>query len=112
VNKGELVEEIAAKTKMAPSDVAAVVNAFIATVSKTVAGGEKVVLSGFGTFDRRARGPRVARDIWAGKPLRVRATSVPSFKAGKPFKEAVSRRRRVAVPPKRAARGTARRPRA
>ena len=93
MNKTQLVEEIATKTKLPTAEVAKVVDEFIATVSRAVTKGEKVVLSGFGTFQRKARARRVARDIWADEPLVVKATNVPSFKPGKPFREAVARRR-------------------
>ena len=95
MNKSQLVEEIATKTKLPTAEVAKVVEELIATVSRSVIRGEKVVLSGFGTFQRRARAKRVARDIWADEPLVVKATNVPSFKAGKPFRDAVARRRGV-----------------
>src|SRR5207237_4888360 len=95
MNKSQLVEEIARKTKLPTAEVAKVVEEFIAAVSRSVIRGEKVVLSGFGTFQRRARAKRVARDIWADEPLVVKATNVPSFKAGKPFRDAVARRRGV-----------------
>jgi DNA-binding protein HU-beta len=94
VNKSQLVEEIATRTKLPARDVANVVDTFIAIVTRAVVRGEKVVLSGFGTFHRRTRARRMARDIWAGKPLKVPATNVPEFKPGKPFREAVARRRR------------------
>jgi DNA-binding protein HU-beta len=97
MNKSQLVEEIAARTKLPAAEVAAVVDTFIATVTRAVVRGEKVVLSGFGTFQRRVRARRTARDIWADKPLRVPATNVPLFKPGKPFREAVARRRRRAT---------------
>jgi DNA-binding protein HU-beta len=97
VNKSELVEQIAARTKLPAKDVASVIDTLIAIVTRSVVRGEKVVLSGFGTFQRRARARRTARDIWADKPLRVPATNVPVFKPGKPFREAVGRRRRRAT---------------
>jgi DNA-binding protein HU-beta len=98
MNKSQLVEEISARTKLPAGDVAAVVDALIAIVTRAVVRGEKVVLSGFGTFQRQARARRTARDIWADKPLKVPATNVPSFKPGKPFRESVARRRRRAPP--------------
>jgi DNA-binding protein HU-beta len=94
MNKSQLVEEISSRTKLPVGDVAAVVDALIAIVTRAVVRGEKVVLSGFGTFQRQARARRTARDIWADKPLKVPATNVPSFKPGKPFRESVARRRR------------------
>jgi DNA-binding protein HU-beta len=95
VNKSQLVEEIAGRTKLAPTDVAAVIDAFIDSVKRHLVRGDKVVLSGFGTFHRRARAKRTARNIWAEQPMTVRATNVPAFRPGKPFKEAVARRRRA-----------------
>jgi DNA-binding protein HU-beta len=93
MNKRELVAEISARTKLPASEVAEVVDTFIESVSKSVARGEKVVLSGFGTFFRRTRARRVARNIWAGEELPLPAANVPTFRPGKTFREAVARRR-------------------
>jgi DNA-binding protein HU-beta len=94
VNKSELVEEIARRTKLPAREVASVVEAFIETVRRSILRGDKVTLSGFGTFHRRARAKRTARDIWGEKPLPLPATNVPAFRPGKPFREAVARRGR------------------
>jgi len=94
VNKAELVEEIADRTRVPAEDVAEVVDGFMDVVRRAVSRGDKVVLSGFGTFHRQARARRTARNIWADQPLAVPATNVPAFRPGKPFKEAVARRRR------------------
>jgi DNA-binding protein HU-beta len=96
VNKSELVEEVARRTKLSASDVALVVDSFMETVTRSVVRGEKVVLSGFGTFHRQARARRTARNIWADRPIRVPARNVPAFKPGQPFRDAVARRRRSA----------------
>jgi DNA-binding protein HU-beta len=109
MNKAELVEEIAGRTRMAPDDVAEVVESLMDIVRRSVTRGDKVVLSGFGTFYRQARARRTARNIWADTPLTVPPTNVPAFRPGKPFKEAVARRRRQA--PRPAGRGTSRRTR-
>lgn len=97
MNKNEIVERIAARTRLPSQDVALVVDSFIDTVRRAVVQGDKVVLSGFGTFHRKARGRRTARNIWADQPLIVKPTNVPAFRPGKPFKEAVARRRRPAT---------------
>ena len=94
MNKGELVEEMARRTKLPVGEVAAVLEAFMEVVTRSVVRGEKVVLSGFGTFDRQARARRTARNIWADRAIRVPARNVPAFRPGKPFKEAVARRGR------------------
>lgn len=95
MNKSELVERIAERTDVEGREVAAVVDALIEVVTKSVVRGDKVVLSGFGTFHRQARARRTARNIWADKPLRVPPRNVPAFRAGKPFRDAVARRRRT-----------------
>jgi DNA-binding protein HU-beta len=100
VNKTELVEEIAGRTRVPPDDVALVVDSLMDVVRRAVARGDKVVLSGFGTFYRQARARRTARNIWADQPLTVPATNVPAFRPGRPFKEAVARRRRRAATPR------------
>ena len=94
MNKRQLVERIAAATDLPPTEVAAVIDTFIAVVTEGVSRGEKVVLSGFGTFLRRQRARRTGRDIGAERSVNVPATSVPSFRPGKPFRELVARRRR------------------
>ena len=93
MNKRDLVTEISNQTRLPASDVAQVVDALISTVETTVAKGDKVVLSGFGTFHRRTRARRTARNIWAGESVAVPARNVPEFRPGKPFKELVARRR-------------------
>ena len=60
MNKSELVEEIVGRTRLPAVDVATVVDAFIVIVTRSVTRGEKVVLSGFGTFHRKARARRTA----------------------------------------------------
>jgi DNA-binding protein HU-beta len=94
VNKRQLVERIATATDLSTSEVAAVIDTFIAVVTEGVSRGEKVVLSGFGTFLRKQRARRTGRDIGAERAVSVPATTVPSFRPGKPFREIVARRRR------------------
>jgi len=83
MNKRELVLEIAGRTGMEPEAVVGVVDALVDTVAATVAGGERVVIQGFGTFVRQPRARRVARDINADRRVVVPATHVPVFRAGK-----------------------------
>ena len=95
MNKSELVQEISSRTKLPSAEVAQVVEAFVRSVQQQVIRGDKVVLSGFGTFHRKSRARRTARNVWTDQPLLVPATNVPAFKPGKPFREAVARRRRT-----------------
>jgi DNA-binding protein HU-beta len=98
VNKKDLVEDISVQLDVPASTVAEVVDAVIDNVTDAVVKGDKVVLSGFGTFQRQPRAARTARNIWTGQSVKVRARDIPSFKPGKPFFEAVTRRRRPAAP--------------
>ena len=94
MNKTELVEDIAERTKLPAADVSRVVEAFMDVVTRSLVRGDRVVLSGFGTFHRQARARRTARNIWADKPMRLPPTNVPAFRPGKPLRDAVARRRR------------------
>lgn len=90
LNKGELIESVANATGESKKTVAGVVEGVIETVQKQVKKGEKVTLPGFGTFERRARSARTARNPRTGEEIKVKATKVPAFKAGAGFKSFVS----------------------
>ena len=86
MNKEELVQEIAKKTKVTQKDAAEVLNALVDTVQKTVAKGQKVTLVGFGTFESRKRAARTGRNPQTGAEIKIAAKTVPVFSAGKKFK--------------------------
>jgi DNA-binding protein HU-beta len=95
VNKSGLVGEVAKRTGKNRADVARVVDAVIVTIRETVSKGDRVSLVGFGTFEKRRRGQRLARN--PRKPdveITIPARDVPSFAPGQAFKEAVAERRR------------------
>ena len=89
MNKEELVQEIAKKTKVTQKDAAEVLSALVDTIQKTVASGNKVTLVGFGTFESRKRAARTGRNPQTGAELKIAAKTVPAFSAGKKFKELV-----------------------
>jgi DNA-binding protein HU-beta len=89
MNREELIQEIAKKTKVSQKATADVLTALIETITKTVAKGKKVTLVGFGTFEPRKRAARVGRNPQTGKELKIAAKTIPAFSAGKKFKEAV-----------------------
>ncbi len=90
MNKEELVQEISKKAGVTQKEAVEVLNAFIDSVQKSVAKGKKVTLVGFGTFERRDRAARVGRNPQTGKELKIPATKVPAFSAGKRFKTVVN----------------------
>jgi DNA-binding protein HU-beta len=105
VNKGSLVSEVAKRTDLAPSKVAGVVDAVLEVVRDRVARGERVILSGFGTFERVRRNPRTGRNPHTREAVKIPARTVPSFRPGTAFREAVAAKRRRAVARKPVRRG-------
>ena len=90
MNKAEFVDEIVAKTGWTKREAETALKAVVDTVTDTVASGEKVTLPGFGTFDKRERAARTARNPQTGEAVKVKKTSVPGFKAGAGFKSYVA----------------------
>ena len=90
MNKEELVQEIAKKSKVTQKEANEVLSALIETVQKTVSKGKKVTLVDFGTFEPRKRAARNGRNPQTGKEIKIPAKTVPVFSAGKKFKEVVN----------------------
>ncbi|AYF99634.1 MULTISPECIES: HU family DNA-binding protein [Lactococcus] len=88
-NKQDLIAEVAAKTGLTKKDSEKAVNAFGEVVTEFLAKGEKVQLIGFGTFETRERAAREGRNPQTGEAIKIDATVVPAFKAGKALKDAV-----------------------
>ncbi len=91
MNKGELISKIAEETGITQRQVDQVVTAILDTITSEVAGGGKVTLAGFGTFERRHRKARVGRNPQTGAEIQIGASNVPAFSAGKQFKETVKK---------------------
>lgn len=93
MNKSELIDAVAANTGETKRAVSEVLEATLTTIQKQVKRGEKVTIPGFGTFERRARSARTARNPRTGEAIKVKASKVPAFKAGAGFKTFVSGKR-------------------
>jgi len=89
VNKGELVEAVARNTGESKALAEKMVNETLEVIVNGVVASGKVSITGFGTFEARNRAARTARNPQTGAEIRVAATRVPAFKAGKGFKDAV-----------------------
>jgi DNA-binding protein HU-beta len=89
MNKGELIDKIAEKANVTKKDADIVLSAMLESIMDSVASGQKVTLVGFGTFEARDRQAREGRNPSTGKPIKIPATRVPAFSAGKMFKESV-----------------------
>jgi len=90
MNKKELVAAVAAQTEMTQASVEKALKAIVEATIAEVAKKGKVQLIGFGTFEARARAARTGKNPQTGKPIKIAAATVPAFKAGKFFKEAVN----------------------
>ena len=87
MNKGGLVAEVAKRTGVSKAEVARVVDASIDVIRETVVVGERVTLADFGTFERKHRNERIARNPRKPDvPITVPARDLPSFTAGKEFR--------------------------
>ena len=89
MNKADLVSSLAATTSLTQKDVTKVLEALVETVKTTLKKDEDVTLIGFGTFKVSTRAARTGRNPKTGAELKIKASKVPSFKAGKNLKEAI-----------------------
>jgi DNA-binding protein HU-beta len=100
MNKGELVDAIAAKTTVTKKNADAVLTAVLDAIVEAVSGGDRVTLVGFGTFEARDRQAREGRNPQTGAKMTIPATRVPAFSAGKLFKDKVAPAKEEAKPTK------------
>ena len=90
MKKTELIEAIKESTSLSKKDAEKALTATIDTIIKAVAEGDKVQLTGFGTFEQRQRNARTGVDPRTGNSIDIPASKVPAFKAGKAFKDIVN----------------------
>ncbi len=91
MNKVELVASVAEKAGLSKKDAEKAVAAVLESVVAAVAKGEAVQLVGFGTFEARKREARIGLNPQTKEKIEIAATTVPAFKAGKAFKDAVAK---------------------
>ncbi|MET7764165.1 HU family DNA-binding protein [Streptomyces sp. NPDC005393] len=89
MNKAQLVEAIADKVG-GRQQAAEAVDAVLDAIVRAVVAGERVSVTGFGSFEKVERPARYARNPQTGERVRVKKTSVPRFRAGQGFKDLVS----------------------
>lgn len=91
MTKAELVSAIAEKTELTKKDSEKALTAVLESITEALKKGEKVALVGFGTFEVRARAARQGINPQTKKKIKIPATKVPAFKAGKALKETVAK---------------------
>ncbi|MDI7246805.1 MAG: HU family DNA-binding protein [Bacillota bacterium] len=90
MNKAELVAKVAEQTGAKRKDVERIVGATLEAVEGALVSGDKVQLVGFGTFEVRERAARMGRNPRTGDSIKIAASRVPVFKAGKALKDKVT----------------------
>lgn len=90
MNKGELIDAVAASASLSKSDAGDAVDGVFDAITNALRGGDSVSLVGFGTFSVKRRAARTGRNPRTGEPIEIKASNVPGFKAGKGLKDAVN----------------------
>lgn len=90
MNKTDLINKLAERLDGDKRAAQKAVEGVIDLVQREVQRGQKVSISGFGVFEKRARAARTARNPRTGEAVKVKKTNVPSFRAGTAFKDIVS----------------------
>jgi len=89
MNKSELVARISELSDLTKKDAEVALNSTILAVQEALVKGEKVILTGFGTFEVKVRKARSGHDPRTKKPIEIPALKAPTFKAGKVLKDSV-----------------------
>jgi DNA-binding protein HU-beta len=89
MTKGELIASMGKEAKISKASAEKAINAFTNTVTKALKKGDKLALTGFGTFSVAKRRARRGRNPQTGKEIKIPATRVAKFKAGNLLKSAV-----------------------
>ncbi len=87
ISKADLTKELAEKTGMAQKDVKTLVDGMLESVSTHLKSGDKVQLTGFGTFEVRERSARTGVKPGTTQKIEIPASKYPAFKAGKGLKD-------------------------
>jgi DNA-binding protein HU-beta len=99
MNKGGLVAEVSKRTGLSKADAGRAVDAAIDSIRESVVRGDRVTLADFGTFERKHRNERIARNPRRPQiPIVVPARDLPAFTPGKEFREQVLTTTRNAPP--------------
>ena len=91
MNKTELITIAAENAGLTKKDTERVLNAAIDAITAALVKGEKVQLSGFGTFETKDREARIGRNPHTKQAIEIPATRVPAFKASNALKDNIAR---------------------
>ena len=103
MNKAQLIDELAGQFDGNRRAAQNALEAVIGTITRQVAKGEPVAITGFGKFERRVRPAGTARNPQTGAVVKTKKKNVPKFTAGAEFKAVVNGEKKLAAPAKKAA---------
>jgi DNA-binding protein HU-beta len=89
MTKAELIAQVAGEAQVRKVDAEKAVNSLIRIVSEAIKSQGQLALAGFGTFMVKERKAREGRNPQTGSPIKIPATKVVKFKAGRQLKETV-----------------------
>jgi DNA-binding protein HU-beta len=95
VNKTQLIDTLASRFEGNRKQAAHALDSVLDTITREVAKGEKVAITGFGSFQRQARAARWVRNPRTGERIKAKATKVPKFSPGADLKAVVSGARKL-----------------
>ena len=90
MNKSQLIDTLAARFEGNRKQAAHALESVIDTITREVAKGEKVAITGFGSFEKRVRDARWVRNPRTGERIKAKKTAIPKFSAGADLKAVVS----------------------
>ncbi len=89
MTKSDVVDRFATEADVSKNAAKEYLDTLLEVITKALASGEKVTLTGFGTFEVRQRAARMGRNPQTGEPIHIPATKTPAFRAGKTLKDDV-----------------------
>jgi DNA-binding protein HU-beta len=89
MTKADLIDKIAAAANLTKADAGSALDATLKTIGLSLKKGQKVTLVGFGTFSVSKRKARKGRNPRTGQEIKIPATKVPKFTAGKTLKDSI-----------------------
>jgi DNA-binding protein HU-beta len=108
VNKSQLIDSLAARFEGNRKQAQHALDSVLDTITREVARGEKVAITGFGSFEKRVRDARWVRNPRTGERIKAKKTAVPKFSPGADLKNVVSGAKKLPKLTLSAATGTAR----
>jgi len=98
MTKADLIEDVARKTELSRKDSEVIVDTIFEGIVKSLRGGDKIEIRGFGSFRTRHRNARVGRNPKTGERVDVPAKDIPYFKPSKELKDVVNITQEAAQP--------------